>query len=77
MNTEKTTPVTVQPATSTSALDRALEAFEQAKAAVREAATLLATLAAELRTAVRDQKSQAADLDKARGTLAKLQSISL
>ena len=77
MNTEKTTPVTVQPATSTSALDRALDAFEQAKAAVREAATQLATLASELRTAVRDQKSQAADLDKARGTLAKLQSISL
>ncbi len=77
MNTEKTTPETTQPDAGTNALDRALAAFEQTKAAVREAATLLATLAAELKTAVRDQKAQAADLEKARGTLAKLQAMSL
>jgi len=77
MNQEKTTPETTQPDTGTNALDRALAAFEQTKMAVREAATLLATLAAELKTAVRDQKAQASDLDKARGTLAKLQAMSL
>jgi exonuclease VII small subunit len=59
------------------AIERALEAFEQAKAAVRDANAHLITLAAELRNVLRDQKAQSADLDKARGTLAKLQSMSL
>ena len=60
-----------------SALERALEAFDQAKCAVRDANSMLVTLAAELRNVVRDQKAQAADLDKARNTLAKLQAINL
>lgn len=59
------------------AIERALDAFEAAKTAVRDANSLLATLATELRNVLRDQKNQAADLDKARGTLAKLQSMSL
>ncbi len=59
------------------AIERALEAFELAKAAVRDANALLVTLATELRNVLRDQKAQAADLDKARGTLAKLQAMSL
>jgi len=69
-----------KPATQTedkSAIERALEAFELAKAAVRDANSLLVTLATELRNVLRDQKNQAADLDKARSTLTKLQAMSL
>jgi len=69
-----------KPATQTedkTAIERALEAFEQAKTAVRDANSLLVTLATELRNVLRDQKNQAADLDKARSTLTKLQAMSL
>jgi len=69
-----------KPATQTDskpAIERALEAFELAKTAVRDANALLVTLAAELRNVLRDQKNQAADLDKARSTLTKLQAMSL
>ena len=59
------------------ALERALEAFDAAKCAVRDANSMLVTLAAELRNVVRDQKAQASDLEKARTTLAKLQAINL
>ena len=59
------------------ALDRAMQAYDQARTAVREANAQLGTLATELKNAIREQKAQATDLEKARGTLSKLQAISL
>jgi len=60
-----------------SALDRVLAACETAKGKVTEAGTALTDLARAIKDAAKENKSQTADLEKARATLTKLQAISL
>jgi hypothetical protein len=63
--------------TETSTLDKALQAVENARAKLREGVSALVDVADALKAAAKEGKAQAADLEKARTTLAKLQAISL
>jgi DNA polymerase III sliding clamp (beta) subunit (PCNA family) len=60
-----------------SALDKVLTAVETAKGKLREAASALVEVSDAVKTAHKEGRAQAADLDKARTTLQKLQAISL
>jgi DNA polymerase III sliding clamp (beta) subunit (PCNA family) len=60
-----------------SALDKVLASVETAKAKLKEAVTSLSEVADAVKVAVKESKSQAGDLEKARTTLQKLQAISL
>lgn len=64
-------------ASGNNTLDRALTAFEEAKARLRELQLALSNVAGELKAAVRDQKSQAREIETARATLTKLRTITL
>ena len=59
------------------ALDKVLNACETAKIKLREAASALSEVADAVKAAVKEGKAQAADLEKARATLQKLQAFSL
>jgi DNA polymerase-3 subunit beta len=59
------------------ALDKVLAAVDTAKNKLREAASALVEVADTVKLAHKDGKAQAADLEKARATLQKLQAISL
>lgn len=59
------------------ALDKVLAAVETARGKLRESATALADVTDAVKTALKEGKAQAADLEKARTTLQKLQAISL
>jgi DNA polymerase-3 subunit beta len=63
--------------TDGTALDKVLTAVETAKAKLREAVASLSEVADAVKTAVKEGRAQAADLEKARTTLQKLQAISL
>lgn len=65
---------TEEPAT---ALDKVLTAVDTAKTKLREAAASLVEVADAVKLAHKDGKAQAADLEKARATLQKLQAMSL
>jgi DNA polymerase-3 subunit beta len=58
-------------------LDKALLAVDAARAKLREAGSALTDLTDTLKAAVKEGKTQAADVEKARATLVKLQAISL
>ncbi len=60
-----------------SALDRAQVAYEQARETLRALQGAMLTVAGELKTALREQKAQAKEMDTARTALSKLQSINL
>ena len=59
------------------ALDRVLASVDAAKSKVKEAGQALTELASAIKDAVRDQKTQAKEVESARAALAKLQQISL
>jgi DNA polymerase III sliding clamp (beta) subunit (PCNA family) len=63
--------------TETSTIDKAIQAVETARAKLREGVTALVDVADALKAAAKEGKAQAADLEKARTTLQKLQAISL
>ncbi len=63
--------------TDGTALDKVLAAVETARTKLRESASALAEVADAVKTAVKDGRAQASDLEKARTTLQKLQAISL
>ena len=63
--------------TTSPALDRVLEACDTAKTKVREAGQALTALTSALKDVGREQKAQAKEVDSVRGTLEKLQRISL
>jgi hypothetical protein len=69
---------TNQPETTeSSTLDKAIQAVENARAKLREGVSALVDVADALKAAAKEGKAQAADLEKARTTLQKLQAISL
>ncbi len=59
------------------AMDKVLLALETARGKLRDAASSLSEVTDAVRVAVRENKGQTADLEKARATLLKLQAISL
>jgi hypothetical protein len=63
--------------TESSTLDKAILAVETARAKLREGVAALVDVADALKAAAKEGKAQAADLEKARTTLQKLQAISL
>ena len=72
MNKNETNPATTaQP----SALDRVLEAYDLAKAKVREANEALALIASAVKDAVREDKARRQEVESVRSGLAKLQAI--
>jgi DNA polymerase III sliding clamp (beta) subunit (PCNA family) len=66
-----------QTTTESSTLDKAIHAVETARAKLREGVSALVDVADALKAAAKEGKTQAADLEKARTTLQKLQAISL
>lgn len=60
-----------------SALDKVLAAVENARGKLRDAVSSLSEVTDAVKVAVREGKTQAVDLEKARATLQKLQAISL
>lgn len=57
------------------ALERVLEAYETAKARVREANEALALIASAVKDAVREDKARRQEVESVRSGLAKLQQI--
>ena len=59
------------------ALEQVLATTQDARGKLREAVSALSELSASIKQAIRDHKSQSADLEKARTMLQKLQAINL
>jgi DNA polymerase-3 subunit beta len=73
----RTMPEKQTEPTEPTTLDKALVAVDAARAKLREAGSALTDLTDTLKAAVKEGKAQAAEVEKARATLVKLQAISL